>query len=295
MKSIPEALSAHLGGESTTLCRCWRLTRRDGQVLGFTDHDRDILVEGTVCEAGSGLLPGDMEQTLGFNADSQHVSGALVSGRISETDIMGDRYDGARVELWLVNWASPAERMLERVFNIGEIVREDGVFRAELRGAAAELDQTRGRLFQRQCDADLGDPRCGVDLDDPRWNAPAVISGVNDLAVAVSGLQAFATNHFRGGRIRFRSGANVGLGLEIADHQANGSSAVLALWKAPAFALAEGDEILVTAGCDKAFSTCRDRFANAWNFRGFPHMPGNDFVLGNATTFSVFDGKALIP
>ncbi|MDX5493645.1 MAG: phage BR0599 family protein, partial [Alphaproteobacteria bacterium] len=33
---------------------------------------------------------------------------------------------------------------------------------------------------------------------------------------------------------------------------------------------------------DKQFTTCRDRFANAVNFRGFPHMPGNDFVMASA-------------
>jgi len=31
--------------------------------------------------------------------------------------------------------------------------------------------------------------------------------------------------------------------------------------------------------CDKRFATCRDRFANGINFRGFPHIPGNDFVI----------------
>lgn len=31
--------------------------------------------------------------------------------------------------------------------------------------------------------------------------------------------------------------------------------------------------------CDQRFETCRDVFANAENFRGFPHLPGNDFVL----------------
>jgi len=31
--------------------------------------------------------------------------------------------------------------------------------------------------------------------------------------------------------------------------------------------------------CDKRFATCRDVFSNAENFRGFPHMPGNDAVI----------------
>ncbi len=37
--------------------------------------------------------------------------------------------------------------------------------------------------------------------------------------------------------------------------------------------------ITVEVGCDKRFETCRDRFANTLNFRGFPHIPGNDFVV----------------
>ena len=31
--------------------------------------------------------------------------------------------------------------------------------------------------------------------------------------------------------------------------------------------------------CDKRFSTCRNVFSNSANFRGFPHMPGNDAVI----------------
>jgi uncharacterized phage protein (TIGR02218 family) len=46
--------------------------------------------------------------------------------------------------------------------------------------------------------------------------------------------------------------------------------------------IAAGDAVVLRAGCDKQFSTCRAKFANAQNFRGFPHMPGNDFVLSYA-------------
>lgn len=39
------------------------------------------------------------------------------------------------------------------------------------------------------------------------------------------------------------------------------------------------DPALAATSCDHRFSTCRDVFANTENFRGFPHMPGTDFVL----------------
>jgi hypothetical protein len=38
-----------------------------------------------------------------------------------------------------------------------------------------------------------------------------------------------------------------------------------------------GDTVKITQGCDKAFSTCIS-FSNAANYRGFPHIPGLDYL-----------------
>ena len=51
------------------------------------------------------------------------------------------------------------------------------------------------------------------------------------------------------------------------------------LWQAAPEPIDAGDTFTVTAGCDKRFSTCRNRFGNGADFRGFPHIPGNDFVI----------------
>jgi uncharacterized phage protein (TIGR02218 family) len=296
MRQLTDGLRSHLAGTATTLCLCWRLARRDGTVLGFTDHDRDIEFAGTRYEAASGLSSGDMEESLGLHADSQEVAGALSSASIREEDIAADRYDGAAVEIHLVNWQSPGERVLLRKLLIGAITREDRLFRAELRGAAALLDQTSGRRFQRNCDADLGDGRCRVDLSAPQWRGSGAVLRVRDATtLEVSGIGNFAAGHFRGGRLTFSSGRNAGQSVEVASHSVTGESVSVALWKPPGLPLAAGDGFSIRAGCDKNFSTCRDRFANHTNFRGFPHMPGNDFTLGSVTSFNQFDGGALIP
>jgi uncharacterized phage protein (TIGR02218 family) len=51
-----------------------------------------------------------------------------------------------------------------------------------------------------------------------------------------------------------------------------------------------GDGFAVTPGCDKTFATCRDRFVNSVNFRGFPHMPGNDAALAGPAADQPLDG-----
>jgi uncharacterized phage protein (TIGR02218 family) len=47
----------------------------------------------------------------------------------------------------------------------------------------------------------------------------------------------------------------------------------------PVRPIAIGDAFLATAGCDKQFATCSAKFGNGVNFRGFPHMPGEEAVL----------------
>ncbi len=70
--------------------------------------------------------------------------------------------------------------------------------------------------------------------------------------------------------------------MEIKRHHAEDGVVTFDLWQAMTEPIAIGDTFRVTAGCDKRFATCRNRFANAVNFRGLPHVPGNDFVVSYA-------------
>lgn len=60
MKQFSAALSAHLASGATTLCHCWTVTTRAGEVLGFTDHDRDLAFRGVVHEAQAGFTASEM-------------------------------------------------------------------------------------------------------------------------------------------------------------------------------------------------------------------------------------------
>lgn len=55
MKTIPAALAEHLAGEATTTCHCWKVTLKDGEVIGFTDHDGTLSFAGTAYLAASGF------------------------------------------------------------------------------------------------------------------------------------------------------------------------------------------------------------------------------------------------
>jgi uncharacterized phage protein (TIGR02218 family) len=279
MRTIPPALAAHLERGVTTLCHCWKLLRRDGAVQGFTDHDRDIAFGGTTFAARTGLEAAEATQELGFAVGGGEVSGALVSVGLTEDDLAAGLYDDASVETWLVNWAAPEELLLLDVASIGEVRRADGAFVAELRGIMHRLDEERGRLYRATCSADLGDVKCGVNLAGPAFIATAAVTRTDGSLGLAAELPGFGDGWFTGGTLTWMSGANAGLVVEVKAHRLVGADAEFDLWQRAARPIAIGNTFRVTAGCDKRLATCREKFANVLNFRGFPYMPGNDFVL----------------
>jgi uncharacterized phage protein (TIGR02218 family) len=277
MKALPPALAAHLASGATTLCWCWRLTRRDGTTMGFTDHDRDVVFDGTTFEAAAGFEAGEIRDTAGLSVDDLEVTSALSSERLAEPDLAAGLYDDARVEIWRVNWQDPAQRLLMRAGSLGEVKRAGSTFAAEVRGLSHYLQQTQGRLFQYTCDADLGDVRCGIALGGPAYTGVGtVIGSTSARRFTASGLAVFASDWFTRGLVRFTSGAAAGQGVEVKAHLVQGGVVTIELWQPARGPLVAGQTFEVTAGCDKHLATCREKFGNTVNFRGFPHMPGND-------------------
>ncbi len=280
MKTLPTGLQAHLDTGTTTLAWCWRLTRSDGQVFGFTDHDLPLTFDGTTFEPESGFTASEIRTGSDLSVDAQDAEGVLTSTTITETDILEGRWDNAGVEIWRVNWQDTSQRVLMRRGAIGQVRRGRVQFVAEMRSLAHVLNQTIGRTFQATCDASLGDARCGVDLSDPAWKGSGAVMTVDgDRAFTVSGLSAYTDGWFALGTLGWTGGANAGRKGEVLTHAAGSTNVTVTLLEAPVLAIAAGDTFDITAGCDKLFETCTGRFANGVNFRGFPHIPGQDTVI----------------
>lgn len=279
MRTVPSALQAKLDSGVTTLCRCWIITRADGVTGGFTDHDEDLTIGDVICRAGTGLTGSEATQKLGLSADNSEIAGALADNTLNEADLAAGRYDAAAIDVWLVDWSEPELRVLLMKGSLGEVRRDGPAFTAEIRGLGERLAQDSGRLYTAKCAADLGDARCKIDLASATYRGEGsvgVLAGASSFAA--DGLDAFDDGWFTAGKLTFTSGANAGLGVEVKSHRKS-SAVTFELWQAMPEPIASGDTFTVTAGCDKRFQTCHDRFSNVLNFRGFPHIPGNDFVI----------------
>lgn len=292
--SYPTELRDHLGQTVTSVCRCWRLTTRDGVALGYTDHDMPLAVDGTMCEPQSGFSASEAKQSLGLQVDSVDVEGALSSASIADEDISAGLLDGASVETFLVNWRAPQHFARIGRSVVGKITRSDGRFVAELESRMRSLDQPNGRYVLRRCDAELGDARCRFALGAAHRGYGTVLEVRNRSEIVASGLGSFQSGWFAAGLLDWTSGRWSGGQVRVARHGKAGSSATLYL-TAGAVLPEAGDSFSIVAGCDKSFATCRGRFGNALNFRGFPHLPGNDQAYAYATDTGSFDGGAVVP
>ncbi len=130
-----------LDAELATIALCWRIERRDGVAVGLTAHDRDLVVDGLVHRAAPGMTPSAIQRADGLEADTMDVAGALTSAAIGERDLLGGRWDGARVVLFAVDWTDPVARVELGEGIIGAVELGDDGFTAELRGASAALDR----------------------------------------------------------------------------------------------------------------------------------------------------------
>jgi uncharacterized phage protein (TIGR02218 family) len=280
MKTVSPSLLQHLQGCVTTLATCFKISRLDGVVYGFTSWDRTLVLDGVVYQATESLLSSALESTADLTPDNLDIQGALNHDVLDASDLLSGVYDGAFVDVFRVNYQDlPTNLKDTRVLwlrraVIATVSFENGRFVAELRGLSEKLKKAHLDLYSPTCRARrLGDWACGVSL--------AGHQNTHTVTVVSDGRRFGANNaksdhYYRFGLIRWTSGQNMGREFVV---KAYASGQFTLAFAAP-FAVAVGDTFVATRGCDRQFSTCRDVFNNVKNFRGEPPhlLPGEDKI-----------------
>lgn len=280
MKARSAGLITHHGEPVHTRAWCWKITRRDAQVFGFTSTDINLLIGGITYQASTGFTPSAIDGKADLSVPNLEVVGLLDSASITEADLLAGVWDGAAVEVFEVNYQDLTQGVMTlRTGTIGTVRAGRTAFTAELRGLAQAMQQPVAELFSPACAADLGNARCGVDL------GPLTVTGsvtIADSARAFSdSTRTEADDYFGAGLITWTGGLNAGLPMEVRSYVQSGGAFVLSL--PMPYAVQVGDTYSLVPGCRKrAIEDCKAKFNNIVNFRGHPYVPGNDKVLGNA-------------
>lgn len=266
---------------TTTMARAWMVRRDDGLVLGFTDHDAVLAFEGVRFRPDHGMSARALVQATGLSVDNSEAEGALSDDAITEMDVLAGRWDGAQVRMWEVDWTDVASRRLVFAGSLGEIVRSRGAFRAELRGLSEPLNAARGRVFHPRCSARLGDRHCKRIVSGDTFATQAVVADIRDGGVLTfADFPPYETGWFERGSLSVLTGSAKGLHASIKNDTARpGGGRDIELWQALGMSPMAGDRVRLVAGCDKRAETCRKKFDNLLNFRGFPHLPPEDWIM----------------
>lgn len=291
MKTLTPAMEAALSAESSRLCYCWKIARTDGTTVGFTEHDADLTFDTVTYLSADGIQATTIVQSLGLAVDNLNLEGAISSSSLNEDDLDNGLYDDAEVTLYLVDWSDVTTHMVLARGSVGEVKRFETAFSTEFRSMAHRLNQKTGRLYQRYCDASLGDTRCAKDVTSTTFTlSSGAVAAADNRTLSVTGADGYNDGWFDRGVLTVLTGAASGSILEIKQH----SRTTIELWLPPPTAIAITDTVKLVAGCNKSYEQCKTKFSNGAQFRGCPHIPGNDILTFVAAPGQdVYDGGSL--
>jgi uncharacterized phage protein (TIGR02218 family) len=271
-----------LSRQSAATAHALRITCRDGFEIGLTDHDRDMAFGGTVFRASPGMTLGELHLSADLAPDHALIATGLHPEGFTAADLDRGRFAQADAEIWRADTENVDARMLLAAGTLGQVERRGDRVVSEFRSLVHRLSTMLGRTYQKSCDAFLGDNRCGVALTGSLRSDGMAVS-LDGLRIRFTAASGGAGEIFNGGTLTVTEGPLAGMkgAIRAASHTTDGAM-ILEPWQPLPRRLELPVAARLTAGCDKSYETCRDRFANVVNFRGFPEIPGLD-VLAVAT------------
>jgi uncharacterized phage protein (TIGR02218 family) len=255
------------------------------RLMGYTDYDLVLNNGKVVLEPSIAYSPTTMANSSDLAVDNAELRGIIDDDGIDDQDLLAGVYDYARLHFFLIDNQNTGNIVTLKRGRLGEVSQERDLFRAEFRGLAAMLTQDTIETYMPSCRAQLGDAQCGFNI------ASLEISGT---VTAVTSRRKFedtsltdADAYFDYGILRWITGNNAGYEMEVREYLLTDPTnpTITFLDKMPAD-IQIGDTYNLRPGCDKSLTTCRDKFNNVVNMRGFPHLPGQSELLsyGNRTS-----------
>lgn len=279
MRLLPESINKYLSEEVTTFVTCWKLLLKNGSIMGFTNCNYSITIDGILYNATTSVMASALENSVGTNVDNLEIEAIIDSDNIKEKDILAGLYDFAELEIFMINYLDPdAGTVLLKRGYLGEITVKNKRFIAEIRGLTQKLNQVIGNSYSLNCRASFGDKYCKINKE--KFSYEGTVGEVLSNNHFRDSGRRENENYFKYGELHFISGNNVGLFMEVKEYKPGVIITVLSF----PYDIKTEDNYKIVAGCNKKFNTCCVRYNNAVNFRGEPHLPGTGQILKTAGT-----------
>lgn len=274
MKAINDSLKSSLNKSVTSLVRCWKITTKDNDILGFTTSSQNLTYDGILYHYFSAKNMEKLNLNLDIKSDESALENIISHELINENDVISGKYNGAKIEIFLLDSENTEFGCVNLLTGfVDEIISDGNNFVAKVLGLKDKINKTIGDLYSPLCRANFCDKKCKLNIDNFKYNG-TVIAGANSKNSFQSNVVK-EDNYFNYGYVEFTSGKNIGQKVEI--QQFKGGFFILKLILPQIVEI--NDKFNVFVGCSKEFSTCCEKFKNAINFRGEPHLPGINIIF----------------
>lgn len=259
---------------ATTYTHCMRIERTDGEVIGLTDLDVDVIYDSVTYKAANAFSASNIDKTTTLSVNNGTINGLIVTD-LPAFDLRNGFFDKADVYIFLYDFTNNTKvRDLARGF-LGEVQLTRQGYTVEYRSLEQVMQQVIGKKYLATCPHKLGSTECGVSL--ASYTVTGTLTSVTDSSNFTDSSRAEADDYFNYGLLTFTSGDNDTLSREV---KIFGSGAFEMLFPFP-YTPQVGDTYSVYAGCNKTKATCRDKFDNVVNataggFGGYDFIPGQD-------------------
>lgn len=270
--------------------KLWQITRKDGEVLRFTDHSSSIVFKGQVYSPSDGMDATAVQREGGVKSQNFEATGIISSDRITEDDLHAGKYFDAVIIEYTVDWQYPFDAINTRKFIIQAMRFSNERWEAGVESLVAHLAKDVGKIVTRACPYNLGDSKCGVSIGG--YTHTGTVLGIptdanNRLTFTSSDSDILLQDegYFTDGEVEFTSGDNDGVRAEIQEHTKSGGVVTISLNLEVPFAIVAGVGIILRAGCNKLSGAkdttghCKNKFDNLPNYGGDAYSPTEDQII----------------
>jgi uncharacterized phage protein (TIGR02218 family) len=247
----------------------WRLIALDGSGIDVTTATGPMVYDGVTYGVAS-LVPSQEQHVENLEPSNMEITLSMAAAGVTKEDLLGGRWDGARVEIRHYDWANDVvEQTWRGVLN--SVVYDNGAMKAEVLDVALLFQQVIGDVYQDTCRTGFGSPLCGATPN----TVVATVTGFTARDTVTFTLTEPEDNFYQQGKITFTSGANTGLSKEIRSSSQSGPTLTVSLLENMRHAIAVGDTVILSEGCAHTFPACI-RKGRAKDFQGEYGIPGRN-------------------
>lgn len=301
MRVWPAGLIDHLRTENPATAILWEIEKRDGTLIRGTEHDQDLEVpagpdangaDGDPFLASAQMSATQIHQTSDLAVDNMEVTGQSPSdgnviADVRVQDIEAGLLRQAAVRIWVVCWKDlTLGAGLAKQGFLGDIeYTSDRAYTTELRGLLQRLQQNIGRTYGVDCQVrDFGDAECTVDV--PGLTIEGEVTAVTSRRRFNATLTGgdLTPGYYSLGTITFLTGDNATYSRELKRDNEDDVRGHLSVWDQFPEVVQVGDTFELAPGCDRNKSTCKDKYSNLLNFRGYGiFTEGTDALMRGPT------------